>query len=230
MTSLNPLHTIDRQIGETLMLHRGMSKSEARARALELLHLVRLQEADERLGAYPHQLSGGQRQRVMIAVALASRPDLLIADEPTTALDVTIQAQILKLLQDLQQRLGMAMLLITHDLTIVRKIADRVCVMTDGRIVETGSGGRCSHVPGTTQHLLAAEPKAERSRAPDHAPVVIGATGQGALRSSAVCCVARSVMSRRSTASMSRSGAVRRSAWSARTARARPRSAWRCCV
>jgi microcin C transport system ATP-binding protein len=177
MTSLNPLHTIDRQIGETLMLHRGMSKSEARARALELLHLVRLQEAEERLGAYPHQLSGGQRQRVMIAMALANEPDLLIADEPTTALDVTIQAQILKLLKDLQQRLGMAMLLITHDLTIVRKIADRVCVMTDGRIVETGPVEEVFSRPRHpyTQHLLAAEPKGRPPGREADAPVVMTA-------------------------------------------------------
>jgi microcin C transport system ATP-binding protein len=177
MTSLNPLHTIERQIGETLMLHRGMSKSEARARALELLHLVRLQEAEERLGAYPHQLSGGQRQRVMIAMALANEPDLLIADEPTTALDVTIQAQILELLGDLQQRLGMAMLLITHDLTIVRKIADRVCVMTDGRIVETGPVEDVFARPRHpyTQHLLAAEPKGRPLGREAEAPVVMTA-------------------------------------------------------
>jgi microcin C transport system ATP-binding protein len=177
MTSLNPLHTIDRQIGETLMLHRGMSRSEARARSLELLHLVRLQEAEERLGAYPHQLSGGQRQRVMIAMALANEPDLLIADEPTTALDVTIQAQILKLLKDLQQRLGMAMLLITHDLTIVRKVADRVCVMTDGRIVESGAVEEVFDRPRHpyTQHLLAAEPKGRPLTRPDQAPVVMAA-------------------------------------------------------
>jgi microcin C transport system ATP-binding protein len=177
MTSLNPLHTIDRQIGETLMLHRGMTRAEARARALELLHLVRLQEAEERLGAYPHQLSGGQRQRVMIAMALANQPDLLIADEPTTALDVTIQAQILKLLKDLQQRLGMAMLLITHDLTIVRKVADRVCVMTDGRIVEAGGVGEVFERPRHpyTQHLLAAEPKGRPPARPDQAPVVMAA-------------------------------------------------------
>jgi microcin C transport system ATP-binding protein len=177
MTSLNPLHTIERQIGETLMLHRGMSKSKARARALELLHLVRLQEAEERLGAYPHQLSGGQRQRVMIAMALANEPDLLIADEPTTALDVTIQAQILKLLRDLQQRLGMAMLLITHDLTIVRKVADRVCVMTDGRIVETGAVEEVFAHPRHpyTQHLLAAEPKGRPLAREAEAPVVMTA-------------------------------------------------------
>jgi microcin C transport system ATP-binding protein len=175
MTSLNPLHTIDRQIGETLMLHRGMSRAEARARALELLYLVRLQEAEERLGAYPHQLSGGQRQRVMIATALANEPDLLIADEPTTALDVTIQAQILTLLRDLQSRLGMAMLLITHDLTIVRKIADRVCVMTEGQIVESGPVAEVFERPQHlyTRHLLAAEPKGKPlTRAPD-APVIM---------------------------------------------------------
>jgi microcin C transport system ATP-binding protein len=175
MTSLNPLHTIDRQIGETLMLHRGMSRTEARARALELLHLVRLREAEERLGAYPHQLSGGQRQRVMIAMALANEPDLLIADEPTTALDVTIQAQILTLLRDLQRRLGMAMLLITHDLTIVRKIADRVCVMTEGRIVENGPVAEVFDHPQHlyTRHLLAAEPKGKPLARAADAPVVM---------------------------------------------------------
>ena len=175
MTSLNPLHTIDRQISETLTLHRGMGRADARARALELLHLVRLQEAEERLGAYPHQLSGGQRQRVMIAMALANEPDLLIADEPTTALDVTIQAQILQLLRDLQQRLGMAMLLITHDLTIVRKVADRVCVMTQGRIVETGPVAQVFERPQHpyTQHLLAAEPKGRPLERAAGAPVVM---------------------------------------------------------
>ena len=177
MTSLNPLHTIERQIGETLMLHRGMSRTAARARALELLHLVRLQEAKERLDAYPHQLSGGQRQRVMIAMALANEPDLLIADEPTTALDVTIQAQILKLLKELRQRLGMAMLLITHDLTIVRKVADRVCVMTDGQIVETGAVDEVFDRPrhAYTQHLLAAEPKGRPPVPSPDAPVVMAA-------------------------------------------------------
>jgi microcin C transport system ATP-binding protein len=177
MTSLNPLHTIDRQIGETLMLHRGMSKAAARARTLELLHLVRLQEAEERLGAFPHQLSGGQRQRVMIAMALANEPDLLIADEPTTALDVTIQAQILQLLRDLQQRLGMAMLLITHDLTIVRKVADRVCVMTQGEIVESGPVAEVFERPRHpyTQRLLAAEPKGRPLSHAPGAPVVMAA-------------------------------------------------------
>ena len=161
MTSLNPLHTIERQIGETLTLHRGMDGAAARERTLELLRLVRLRDPEERLGSYPHQLSGGQRQRVMIAMALANEPDLLIADEPTTALDVTIQAQILQLLRELQERLGMAMLLITHDLTIVRKVSDRICVMTGGEIVESGPTATVFEQPQHTytRHLLAAEPK-----------------------------------------------------------------------
>src|SRR6266513_5581539 len=136
MTSLNPLHTIESQIGEILQLHSGISGQGARARTLELLSRVGIPQPETRLKSYPHQLSGGQRQRVMIAMALANEPDLLIADEPTTALDVTVQAQILKLLKDLQGRLGMAMLFITHDLGIVRKIADDVAVMQRGRIVE----------------------------------------------------------------------------------------------
>src|SRR5918996_1688147 len=175
MTSLNPLHTIARQIGETLILHRGLGQSEARRQALELLHLVRLQGAEQRLDAYPHQLSGGQRQRVMIAMALANQPQLLIADEPTTALDVTIQAQILTLLKDLQHRLGMAMLLITHDLTIVRKVADRVCVMTDGELVETGTVEDVFQRPQHpyTRHLLAAEPKGRPLSRDPNAPVVM---------------------------------------------------------
>jgi microcin C transport system ATP-binding protein len=177
MTSLNPLHKVEKQVSESLLLHRALSRTEARRRTLELLHLVRLQEAEQRLDAYPHQLSGGQRQRVMIAMALANEPDLLIADEPTTALDVTIQAQILTLLRDLQRRLGMAMLLITHDLTIVRKVADRVCVMTEGQIVEAGPVAEVFERPrhAYTQHLLAAEPKGRPlEHAPD-APVVMAA-------------------------------------------------------
>jgi microcin C transport system ATP-binding protein len=175
MTSLNPLHTIERQIGEPLTLHRNLSDAAARERTLELLQLVRLRDAEERLGAYPHQLSGGQRQRVMIAMALANEPDLLIADEPTTALDVTIQAQILQLLKDLQKELGMAMLLITHDLTIVRKIADRVAVMTRGEIVETGPVAKVFEQPehSYTQHLLAAEPKGVAVRHDADAPIVM---------------------------------------------------------
>ncbi|MBL8250579.1 MAG: ABC transporter ATP-binding protein, partial [Candidatus Competibacter sp.] len=138
MTSLNPLHSIERQIGETLELHKGLRGGRLRARILELLDWVGLPDAARRLNALPHELSGGQRQRVMIAMALANDPDILIADEPTTALDVTIQAQILKLLKELQEKLGMAILFITHDLGIVRKIADRVCVMKAGEIVESG--------------------------------------------------------------------------------------------
>ena len=133
MTSLNPLHTIESQVGEVLKIHRGLSDRAARARVLDLLHRVGIEDPEGRLGSYPHQLSGGQRQRVMIAMALANEPDLLIADEPTTALDVTIQAQILDLLLKLKAEFNMAMLLITHDLGIVRKMADRVCVMTQGR-------------------------------------------------------------------------------------------------
>jgi microcin C transport system ATP-binding protein len=166
MTSLNPLHTLEKQITETLFLHKSMSRAEARARTLELLRLVGLPNAEQRLGAYPHQLSGGQRQRVMIAMALANDPDVLIADEPTTALDVTIQAQILKLLKDLQARFGMALLLITHDLGIVRKVADKVCVMTKGEIVERGPVAEIFAAPQHpyTKRLLAAEPKGHPTR------------------------------------------------------------------
>ena len=163
MTSLNPLHTIEKQITETLFIHKRMKREPARARAIELLKLVGLAEAESRLRAYPHQLSGGQRQRVMIAMALANEPDLFIADEPTTALDVTIQAQLLKLLKDLQARFGMAMLLITHDLTIVRKVADRVMVMTEGEIVERGTVAEIFARPRHpyTRRLMAAEPRGE---------------------------------------------------------------------
>ena len=161
MTSLNPLHTIEKQINETLLVHKGLNKSQAAARVRELLELVGLEATDDRLNAYPHQLSGGQRQRVMIAMALANEPDLLIADEPTTALDVTIQAQILELLKDLQERLGMAILLITHDLGIVRKMAKNVCVMTKGEVVEAAPTEQIFTNPqhSYTQMLLGAEPK-----------------------------------------------------------------------
>ncbi len=161
MTSLNPLHTIEKQINETLLVHKGMGKAEAAKRVRELLEMVGLDAIDERLGAFPHQLSGGQRQRVMIAMALANEPDLLIADEPTTALDVTIQAQILELLQDLQKSLGMAILLITHDLGIVRKMAKNVCVMTEGEIVEANTAKALFSNPQHeyTRMLLEAEPK-----------------------------------------------------------------------
>jgi len=175
MTSLNPLHTIENQISETLILHKGMDARAARGRVLELLDLVGVSNAEQRLTAYPHELSGGQRQRVMIAMALANEPDLLIADEPTTALDVTIQAQILKLLKDLQREFGMAMLFITHDLGIVRKIADRVFVMCEGEIVEAGEAAKIFAAPEHeyTKHLLAAEPKGTKSVPEAGAPIVI---------------------------------------------------------
>ena len=175
MTSLNPLHTIERQVNEVLILHKGLSRDAARQRTLELLEQVGIPEAAKRLDAYPHQLSGGQRQRVMIAMALANEPDLLIADEPTTALDVTIQAQILKLLKSLQARYGMALLFITHDLGIVRKMADRVCVMTKGRIVEHGPVAQVFDHPqhSYTQHLLSAEPKGRPAAADPTAPEIL---------------------------------------------------------
>src|ERR1051325_2670883 len=176
MTSLNPLHTIERQIGEILELHRGLTGLAARARIIELLDQVGIADPAERPKSYPHQLSGGQRQRVMIAMALANEPDLLIADEPTTALDVTVQAQILKLLKDLQSRLGMAMLFITHDLGIVRKIADRVCVMQRGKIVEQGDVESVCEAPQHpyTRALLGAEPKPDPAPVCPDAPVVVG--------------------------------------------------------
>ncbi len=160
MTSLNPLHTIEKQLGETLALHQGVVGAQAQARILDLLNKVGIRDAESRLGAYPHQLSGGQRQRVMIAMALANKPDVLIADEPTTALDVTIQAQILDLLADLKASEGMGLLFITHDLGIVRRIADRVCVMKSGEIVEEGPTAEIFANPQHpyTQKLLAAEP------------------------------------------------------------------------
>jgi microcin C transport system ATP-binding protein len=175
MTSLNPLHTIEKQIAEILSIHRGMSGNAARARIVELLGQVGIPDPASRLGSYPHQLSGGQRQRVMIAMALANEPDLLIADEPTTALDVTVQAQILKLLKDIQTRLGMSMLFITHDLGIVRKIADRVCVMSKGKIVEQGPVARVYGAPEHpyTRALLAAEPKPDPAPLQPSAPVIV---------------------------------------------------------
>ena len=175
MTSLNPLHTIERQVNEVLVLHKGLGRTAARQRTLELLEQVGIPDAANRLDAYPHQLSGGQRQRVMIAMALANEPDLLIADEPTTALDVTIQAQILKLLKTLQARYGMALLFITHDLGIVRKVADRVCVMTKGQIVEQGPVAQVFDHPqhAYTQHLLSAEPKGRPAVVDPAAPEIL---------------------------------------------------------
>jgi microcin C transport system ATP-binding protein len=175
MTSLNPLHTIEKQIGEILLLHSGITGAPTRARIVELLAQVGIPDPEGRLASYPHQLSGGQRQRVMIAMALANEPDLLIADEPTTALDVTVQAQILKLLKEMQTRLGMAMLFITHDLGIVRRIADVVCVMKDGKIVETGPVADVFEKPQHpyTRALLAAEPKPDPAPLQPEAPVVL---------------------------------------------------------
>jgi microcin C transport system ATP-binding protein len=177
MSSLNPLHTIEHQVSEVLIEHRGLRKAAARARTIELLKEVGIADAEARLLSYPHQLSGGQRQRVMIAMALANEPDLLIADEPTTALDVTVQAQILALLKSLQARLGMAMLFITHDLGIVREMADRVCVMTDGEIVERGPTEAIFTAPrhDYTRKLLVAQPSGIPPDADASAPIIVAA-------------------------------------------------------
>ena len=175
MTSLNPLHKIERQIGESLALHQGLTGAKARARIVDLLDKVGVRDPESRLDDYPHQLSGGQRQRVMIAMALANRPKLLIADEPTTALDVTIQAQILTLLKSLQVEEGLSMLFITHDLGIVRRMADRVCVMKDGDIVERGDTqalfARPSHP--YTRMLLGSEPRGRPGPVRPDAPAVL---------------------------------------------------------
>ncbi|MFN4102283.1 MAG: ATP-binding cassette domain-containing protein, partial [Pararhodobacter sp.] len=175
MTSLNPLHTVEKQITEALGLHQALTGDAARRRALELLEKVGIREAESRLSSYPHQLSGGQRQRVMIAMALANGPKLLVADEPTTALDVTIQAQILELLADLKRAERMSMLFITHDLNIVRRVADRVCVMQNGEIVEQGPTEQVFTDPRHpyTQKLLAAEPTGTPDPAPREAPVIL---------------------------------------------------------
>lgn len=175
MTSLNPLHSIEKQVSEVLMLHRGMDGAPLRERVLELLDKVGIRDAESRLKAYPHELSGGQRQRVMIAMALACEPDLLIADEPTTALDVTIQAQILALLEDLKREFNMALLLITHDLGIVRKMADQISVMNQGEIVEQGSCEAIFERPqhDYTKHLLSAEPSGAPPEEDLTAPVIV---------------------------------------------------------
>jgi microcin C transport system ATP-binding protein len=179
MTSLNPLHTIQTQLGESLALHQGLTGDAARPRIIELLNKVGIREAESRLDAYPHQLSGGQRQRVMIAMALANGPDLLIADEPTTALDVTIQAQILELLADLKRTEGLSLLFITHDLGVVRRIADRVCVMQGGEIVEQGPAAQIFSAPQHpyTQKLLAAEPKGRPDPVAADAPEIVRTEG-----------------------------------------------------
>jgi microcin C transport system ATP-binding protein len=175
MTSLNPLHTILKQVGEVMKVHHGLDDNTVREAVLELLRKVGLVDPEKRLNAYPYQLSGGQRQRVMIAMALANKPDLLIADEPTTALDVTIQAQILELLKNLQRETGMSMLLITHDLGVVRKMADRVYVMNAGEIVEEGKTADIFDRPqhAYTRHLLSAEPKGAPPSTDANAPVVL---------------------------------------------------------
>lgn len=175
MTSLNPLHTLERQLGESLALHQGLQGKAARARIVELLNRVGIRDPESRLSDYPHQFSGGQRQRIMIAMALANGPDLLIADEPTTALDVTIQAQIMELLAELKAAEGLSMLFISHDLGLVRRIADRVCVMKDGEIVEQGPVERIFADPQHeyTRLLLAAEPKGRAEPADPQAPVVV---------------------------------------------------------
>src|ERR1700741_4111258 len=179
MTSLNPLHTIEKQIGEILLLHRGLTGAAARERTIEVLTQVGIPDPQTRLKSYPHQLSGGQRQRVMIAMALANEPDLLIADEPTTALDVTVQAQILTLLAEIRARLGMSLLFITHDLGIVRRIADVVCVMNGGKIVEQGPVEQVFTAPKHPypRALLAAEPKPDPAPPRPHSPVVMSADG-----------------------------------------------------
>ena len=175
MSSLNPLHTIEKQLAESLALHQGIIGSQARGRVLELLEKVGIRDAESRLGSYPHQLSGGQRQRVMIAMALANKPDILIADEPTTALDVTIQAQILDLLKDLKDAEGMGLLFITHDLGIVRRIADRVFVMQQGEVVESGPTAELFANPQHpyTIKLLSAEASGQPLPVPENAPVVV---------------------------------------------------------
>ena len=177
LTSLNPLHTIEKQLGEILVIHKKMDKGAVRTRIIELLSEVGLPDVEERLSAYPHQLSGGQRQRVMIAMALANDPDLLIADEPTTAVDVTIQAQIIALLRDIQGKRGMSILLITHDLGIVRKIAHRVCVMQGGELVEIAETEKLFDTPqhDYTRQLLAAEPKGNPLPARENAKPIIKA-------------------------------------------------------
>ena len=177
MSSLNPLHTIERQISETLAIHKKLDPKACRDRVLELLDHVGIPNAAQRLNAFPHELSGGQRQRVMIAMALANEPEIMIADEPTTALDVTVQAQILALLKDLQRETGMALLLITHDLGVVRKVADRVCVMTNGKIVERGDANAVLSAPqhDYTKCLLAAEPSGDPLPAAPTSPEIVGA-------------------------------------------------------
>ncbi len=175
LTALNPLHTIERQVGEVLRIHQGMNTAQTKARMLELMDMVGLSNMKDRLDSYPHQLSGGQRQRVMIGMALANNPSLLIADEPTTALDVTIQAQILELLEELQTQLGMALMLISHDLSIVRKMADKICVMKSGELVEVQPTEDLFAKPqhSYTKKLLAAQPSGRVQPADADAPALL---------------------------------------------------------
>ena len=234
MTSLNPLHTIEKQVGEIMKLHHGLDDATVRGRVLELLRKVGLDNPERRLQAYPHQLSGGQRQRVMIAMALANEPDLLIADEPTTALDVTIQAQILELLKSLQRELGMAMLLITHDLGVVRRMADRVYVMSKGEVVEQGPTAEVFERPQHpyTRHLISAEPKGKPPRSSPNAPVVLETENLKVwfpIKRGLHAPHRRSRQGRRRPLAQAarrrdagRGGRVR--------ARARPRWGWRCCA
>ncbi|MBN8521002.1 MAG: ABC transporter ATP-binding protein [Alphaproteobacteria bacterium] len=177
-SALNPLHTIERQIGEVLKLHQKMNAAHTKSRVLELLDMVQLPMMKDRLRAYPHELSGGQRQRVMIAMALANNPELLIADEPTTALDVTVQAEILELLETLQESLGMSILMITHDLSVVEKFADHVCVMKNGRIEEQGDTARLFSAPGHdyTKMLLSAQPRGAARPAQTESQVILRGT------------------------------------------------------
>ena len=232
MTSLNPLHTILKQVGEVMRVHQGLDDATVRTRVLSLLRKVGLTDPEKRLDAYPYQLSGGQRQRVMIAMALANEPDLLIADEPTTALDVTIQAQILELLKSLQRESGMAMLLITHDLGVVRKMADRVYVMSEGKVVEEGGPRRCSSARGMPTPAISCRrsPRGRRRRR-TQAPRSCWRrrTLRSGSRSRRVSCAARSTTSRRSTASPSSCAPARHWGSSASPGPARPRSASRCC-
>ncbi len=175
MSSLNPLHTIEKQISETLIIHQNIKGDKARARVVELLQMVGIRDIENRLSAYPHELSGGQRQRVMIAMALANDPDILIADEPTTALDVTIQAEILRLLKDLQKKLGMAIIFITHDLNILHQIADKICVMKDGSIVEYGSLNDIFYTPKNdyTRSLITAQPRGQKIPVAKDSPLIV---------------------------------------------------------
>lgn len=175
MTSLNPLHNIEKQLAEAIWLHEGTGRAKARPKVIEWLHRVGLRDPEKRLNAFPHELSGGERQRVMIAMALINEPDVLIADEPTTALDVTIQAQVLDLIRQLQRELGMAVLFITHDLAVVRHLADRVAVMQAGHIVEEGAVAELFSRPQHpyTQRLLAAEPSGQPAAVPSSAPTLL---------------------------------------------------------